>query len=88
MSNSAFTLETHRELFRDAASFDAFIEAVKQASHKDMALILARHEIIGAVLSPQATKQVLSDRMVHSLARNPELLSQMAERIQNDKIVE
>ena len=88
MSASTFMLENHRELFRDEASFDHFVEAVKAASSTDLALIFARHEIIGAVLSPQAAKQVLCERMVHSIAKNPELLSEIEDRLVNERIVD
>ena len=86
--SSTFLLEKHLNLFRDEQSFSEFVNALKSASKGDFTLVLTKHEIIGAVLSASATKKVLCDRMVQSIARNPELLSEMADRIENDKIVE
>ena len=88
MSQTAFTMEAHRALFRDDASFCAFVDAIKSASRTDLSLIFAGQEIIGAVLSPKAAKKVLSERMVLSIAKNPSLLSEIADRIVNDEIVE
>lgn len=85
--SGAFILEEHKNLFKDESSYNAFLAAFKDATQKGLAVVLSGSDVIGAVLSPSCTKQVLMDRMVQSIAKKPELLADLAARM-NEPIVD
>jgi hypothetical protein len=83
----ALLLEEYRKLFRDEASYEAFVSAFKQATERGMAVVMDDENIIGSVLSRGCTKKVLTDRMVQSIARNPGILGELTDRL-NEPIVD
>ena len=85
---TGIVLDEFKQLFRDEASYAEFAGCMKKASQHDLAAIFSGNELIGTFLSPQATKDVLYERMLKRIAEKPELLAEIASRLQEDDIVE
>jgi len=86
--SSTIKLDDYRDLFRDSESFSKFINAFRKASSGDLTMLMASNEVVGSVMSPQATKDVIYDRMIQRMASKPGLLEEIADRIDNDEIVD
>jgi hypothetical protein len=81
-------LDDYRSLFRDDASFDRFVQAVSARLEHDLSPVISKERVLGAILSPEATKEVLYERMIRRISDAPEILDQIRDRIENDEIVD
>ncbi|MFG0297661.1 MAG: hypothetical protein ACF8PG_17280 [Maioricimonas sp. JB045] len=85
---NSLNLETYRNLFPDDASFDRFVERLVSDLQFDLRPIMVDGRMLGLTLSPEGAKDVLYDRMVSRMAKDPSVLSDLADRLENDEIVE
>lgn len=85
---SPFVLDEHRGLFRDEESFARFVTLFSSQMGQDFSPVISGDAILGAVLSPEATKDFLYERMIRRMSSNPKLLDEIRDRIENDEIVE
>ena len=81
-------LDEYRPLFRDAGSFDQFVLAVTSRLVHDLAPVISNERVLGAILSPDATKEVLVERMIRRISSAPEILDEIRYRIEKDEIVD
>lgn len=81
-------LDQFRELFKDEAAFESFAKAFTDSLQHDLCPIFVHSELVGTTLSPAGTKNVLFDRMMHRALKNPDLLNELTDRIENDDIVD
>ena len=88
MATEVINLDVHKDLFRDERAFEEFARVLFVSLQHDLRPIICNHRVIGAALSAEGTKEVLYDRMVKRIAQRPELLRELADRIENDEIVE
>lgn len=86
--NQAFALDQYKPLFKDEAAFLAFADALASAAKKGSTILLSRGEVVGSVLSAAGTKELLYERFIKKISEKPELLAEIAERLENDEIVE
>lgn len=80
-------LDQHQHLFRDEAAYHQFTQILSASLQQDLRPIICEQRVIGATLSPGATKDYLYERMVRKIAERPELLAELTDRIENDEIV-
>lgn len=85
---SPLVLDEHRKLFRDEASFREFVRILSQQLGKDLSPVISNEEVLGAMLSPEATKEMLSERMMRRIATSPEILDEIMDRMEIDEIVD
>lgn len=85
MSNAVFVLR--ESLFKDQATFEQVRQFFRE-SETDIVPVVSDHEIIGAFLSPEAAREVISERVLRRLSEKPELLDELVNRLENDDIVE
>ncbi len=82
-------LEKQKSLFKDEAAFVEFVrswrEAVKQSQ---MQVVMVNDEVLCTAVSPESTKQLLSERILRRFAENPELLNELKDRFESDEIVD
>jgi hypothetical protein len=81
-------LEKHRNLFASDGAFSEFLQIVEKAAHGDGVTLLANQKLVGTWLSPEATRLMLQDRILGRLTKNPELLDEIADRLENDPVVD
>ena len=75
-------------LFKDKSAFDQFVAAFGEAAQGDLSLVLVDNQSVGAVLSPEAAKEILYERLVKRIASSPEAIDEIRNRIENDDIVD
>ncbi|QDU36356.1 hypothetical protein Mal4_06410 [Maioricimonas rarisocia] len=85
---NSLNLETYRNLFPDDASFNQFVERIVSDLQFDLRPIMVGEKMLGLTLSPEGAKDVLYERMVSRMAKDPSVLSDLADRLENDDIVE
>ncbi len=89
MSAAAIILDEHKSLFKDEASYRQFVKLLRSTiSQNTMPLILADRELLFTAVSPDATKEILSERILKRLWENPDLLDELTSRLESDEIVE
>lgn len=88
MSTEVINLDGYKTLFRDENAFQEFARVLGAGLRQDLRPIICNQQVIGAALSAEGTKDILYDRMVKRIAERPELLSELADRIEHDDIVE
>jgi len=81
-------LDKHRNLFRDDESFGQFVQILTDRLSQDFSPVLSEQRVLGAVLSPEATKEVLYERMIRRISDSPQVLDEIRDRIENDQIVD
>ena len=82
-------LDEYRSLFRDDGSFEQFVQAVTSRLEHDLSPIISRERgVLGAILSPETTKEVLYERIIRRISESPEILDEIRDRIENDEIVD
>lgn len=81
-------LDQHRGLFKDSASYEAFIQILTEGLGHDLSPIMSDQHVLGAVLSAEATKEMLYERVIKRLSQRPELFDEIKSRIENDEIVD
>jgi len=78
---SAIFLDSYRNLFRDEIAYRQFVELFRKAVAKTATPVFADDELVGGVLSPEQTKDLVYDRILRRIAERPELLDELAERL-------
>jgi hypothetical protein len=81
-------LDECRPLFRDDGRYEEFVAWLAKKLGKDFSPVLAGQKVLGSVLSPEATKEVLYDRMIQRISGSPSILDDIRDRLENDEIVE
>lgn len=80
-------LDQYRGLFRDESSFQQLAEAVRSSCQEGRPIILER-KVIGSAMSAPLTKKMLAERFVQRAIQRPELLDELAERLDCDEVVD
>ena len=88
MSTELINLDSYKGLFRNEDTFQEFARVLGSGLRQDLRPIICNQQVIGAALSAEGTKEILYDRMIKRIAERPELLRELADRIENDEIVE
>ena len=81
-------LNEYRDLFRDGSSFEHFVTILTKSFAHDLSPVIYNEDVLGTVLSPGATKEVLYERMIRRLSHSPETLDEIRDRLENDEIVD
>lgn len=81
-------LDEHRALFKDDDCFSQFVQILATRLGQDFSPVISNQRVLGAVLSPEATKEVLYERMIQRLSNSPKVLDELKDRILNDEIVD
>ncbi|MEQ8791762.1 MAG: hypothetical protein RIC55_36200 [Pirellulaceae bacterium] len=85
---NAIALDQWKRLFRDDESFAEFVQGLESHSKHDMNILLSGNRVVGSLLSPEGTRNVLYERMLKRIAENPALLAEIADRLESDDIVD
>lgn len=88
MSTEVINLDGYKTLFRDENAFQEFARVLGSDLRQDLRPIICNQQVIGAALSAEGTKEILYDRLVKRITEKPEFLSELADRIEHDDIVE
>ncbi|MCA9262373.1 MAG: hypothetical protein KDA60_00930 [Planctomycetales bacterium] len=83
----ALVLDEYRELFKDDDAFAFFVDAFRSRI-SDWAPVLSKEEILGAVMSPEMTKEMLCGRIIQKLVQSPKTLDEIRERLEGNDIVD
>ena len=82
-------LSEHKDLFKDENAFQSFVAMFKSAlSRGDMQIVFTDGEPLFTAVSPQRTKELLYDRIFKRMADDPKMIGEIADRLENDKIVD
>ncbi len=81
-------LDECRPLFRDDARYDEFVTWLIEKLGHDFSPVIAGQNVLGSILSPEATKEVLYDRMIARISESPSILDDIKDRLENDEIIE
>lgn len=65
---NSLILEEHRQLFKDDASFNKFVDSIGRSMTSDFATLISNEKVLGSVLSPEATKEFLYERMIRRIS--------------------
>lgn len=84
---SPLVLDECKSLFRDDAGYEEFVSWLINKLGHDFSPVIAGKNVLGSVLSPEATKEVLYDRMIQRISESPSILDEIKDRL-NDEIVE
>ena len=85
---SPLVLDECKPLFKDNAGYEEFVAWLVGKLGQDFAPVIAGKNVLGSVLSPEATKEVLYDRMIQRISESPSILDDIKDRLENDDIVE
>lgn len=85
---AVINLDKYEGLFKDAGSFQSFVLSFKSDLGSDLSPIVANHEVVGAIVSPEATKDVLCARLAKKLSDCPGILDEIRDRLEHDDIVD
>lgn len=89
MNSAPIILEEHKSLFKDEDSFESFIQVFESAlSQSDMPAVFWNQGLLFTAVSPQAMKEVISERILRRVSERPELLTEIKDRLERDDIVE
>lgn len=67
-------LDEHKNLFRDEESYDQFVKVLSNLLSQDFSPVIAEDTVLGATLSPEATKEFLYERMIRKISTSPKVL--------------
>jgi hypothetical protein len=82
-------MEEYKGLFKDDAAYRTMIDVFLRAIAKDNSPIVREgKKVLFAALSPEATKVLLTERILKRLSANPELVEEIKDRLEKDAIVE
>lgn len=84
----ALNLDEFTYLFRDSQSYEQFVQQIEHHLQGDFAPLMVRKTVIGSVLSAEATKEVLYERLIKTISKSPKLLDEIQDRIEKDEIVD
>ena len=84
----AVNLDDYKGLFRDDHAFDEFVGVLRGAASATVLPVFSGQQLLGGITSPGGVKEWLSERFLKRLAERPDLLSEIADRLENDEIVE
>jgi hypothetical protein len=87
----ATLIRLNKELFKDEASYQEFVETFREAlSGENLPMVLPSDtdDVLFAAISPELTKKVLCDKILQRLGENPSLMDELRDRLENDKIVD
>lgn len=80
-------LDDLKSLFKDEASFRTLIQHFRDAlENHGMPLVLTDREVLFTAVSPEATQDMLCERIVNRLSENPAMLDELEGGL-NDEIV-
>ena len=68
---NALILDDMKPLFKNGESYERFVAELTSRLGNDLSPIMADDQVIGSVLSPEATKDVMFERLAKSIRRNP-----------------
>ena len=81
-------LDDFKSLFKDEASYLNLIQRFREAlANHAMPLVLTNREVLFTAVSPEATHDLLCERIINRLSENPGLLDKIEEGL-GDEIVE
>jgi hypothetical protein len=81
-------LDELKGLFKDDASFRTFVQRLRDAmANNSMPLVLTDKEVLFTAISPEATHDMLCERIVNRLSENPALLDEIEGSL-NDEIAD
>jgi hypothetical protein len=81
-------LDELKGLFKDEASFHSLVQRFRDAvANHGMPLVLSDQEVLFTAVPPEATHDLLCERIVNRLAENPALLDEIEGGL-NDEIVD
>ncbi len=85
---SALMLDEFKVLFKDEASYRVLIERFRDAmANHGMPLVFREKELLFTAVSPQATQDMLCNRVINRLSEKPGLLDEVARGLK-DEIVD
>ncbi len=81
-------LDDFKESFKDEVSFDSFATALISASLKGLTPIMYHREVVGTVMSADAAKDYLYERITKKILESPEVLVELQARLEKDATVD
>lgn len=85
---NALILDEHRRLFRDDGAFEEYVQLIRDTLRDDFAPVVSDKEVLGAVVSPEAAKEMIFDRIAKRLAQHPSMLADVKNRLETNAIVD
>jgi hypothetical protein len=81
-------LDELKGLFKDETSFQTLVQYFRDAlANHGMPIVLTNKEVLFTAVSPEATQDMLCERIVNRLSENPALLDEIEGGL-NDEIVD
>lgn len=89
MTTSPMMLDEHKDLFKSEQAFEQFVERMNSSlADAPMLAVFSNKKLLFTVVSPDATKDVLYERILRQLSDDPSILDDIQHRIENEEIVE
>lgn len=87
--STVFILDKYKPFFKDEESYRQFAREFSGAGKESaMRLVLVNEEAVGAFISLDEAMERLRNRIVLRLAKNPDTLDLLKNRLQSEDIVE
>jgi hypothetical protein len=81
-------LDECKPYFRDETCYEEFVTWLISKLGHDFSPVIARQRVLGSLLSAEATKEILYDRMIQRISESPTILDDIKDRLENDEIVD
>jgi hypothetical protein len=82
-------MDEYKGLFKDDNAYQAMLNVFTAAfSKSNTPLVFVGKEVLFTAVSPEGTKQMLTDRILKRISEHPELIDEVKDRLEHDAIVE
>lgn len=88
MATAVQNIEQFRKYFPDEEAFRAFANEFEKMFSSGLTAFFAGQRILGGILTPEAAKELLYARLRDKIIARPQLLSEIANSLESDDIVD
>ena len=88
MTTVVQNIEQFRRFFPDDQAFRSFVSEFEKMFSSDLTAFFAGEEILGGILTPEATRELLYAQLRDKIADRPQLLSEIAKSLESEDIVD
>ena len=88
MTTAVRSIEQFRKFFPDDQAFRSFVSEFEERFCSGLTAFFAGQKILGGILTPEATRELLYAQLRDKIVARPQLLSEIAESLESEDIVD
>jgi len=88
MTTAVRNIEHFRKFFSDDQAFRSFVDEFEKVFCSGLTAFFAGQKILGGILSSEATKELLYAQLRDKIVAQPQLLSEIAESLESEDIID